>query len=130
MALFPHVAARRIAEFLGGFPHHVPVATDFVDAPILTMYWVLGCEEHDAAVSFVQLRAEADRGEDVEGGEACEACGLRTDDIEDAEFSVLGIRLYGVFPRLPRTDDVTELIGDVTVIRNCRACVGRRSIMW
>ena len=72
MALFPHVAARRIAEFLGGFPHHVPVATDFVDAPILTMYWVLCFEEQDAAVSFAQLRAEADRGEDVEGGEACE----------------------------------------------------------
>ena len=130
MALFPHVAARHIAEFLGGFPYHVPVATDFVDAPILTMYWVLCFEEQDAAVSFVQLRAEADRSEDVEGGEACEACGLRTDDIEDAEFSVLGIRLYGVFPRLPRTDAVTELIGDVTVIRNCRACVGCRSIMW
>ena len=130
MALFPHVAARRIAEFLGGFPHHVPVATDFVSAPILTMYWVLCFEEQDAAVSFVQLRAEADRGEDVEGGEACEACGLRTDDIEDAEFSVLGIRLYGVFPRLPRTDAVTELIGDAMVTRNCRACAGCRSIMW
>ena len=130
MALSPHVAARRIAEFLEGFPHHVPVATDFVDAPILTMYWVLCFEEQDAAVSFVQLRAEADRGEDVEGGEACELCGLRTDDIEDAEFSVLGIRLYGFFPRLPRTDAVTELIGDVTVIRNCRACVVCRSIMW
>ena len=75
-------------------------------------------------------RAEADRGEDVEGGEACEACGLRTDDIEDAEFSVLSIRLHGVFPRLPRTDAVTELIGDATVIRNCRAWVGCRSIMW
>ena len=130
MALFPHVAARRIAEFLGGFPHHAPVATDFVDAPILTMYWVLCFEEQDAAVSFAQLRAEADRDEDVEGGEACEACGLRTSDIGDAEFSVLSIRLYGVFPRLPRTGAVTDLIGDATVIRNCRACEGCRSIMW
>ena len=130
MALFPHVAARRIAEFLGGFPHHVPAATDFVDVPILTMHWVLGEFEQDAAVSFARLREEADHDEDVEGGEVCEACGLRTDDIEDAEFSVLGIRLYGVFPRLPRTDAVTELIGDVAVIRNCRACVGCRSIMW
>ena len=130
MALFPHVAARRIAEFLGGFPQHVPVATDFVDVPILTMYWVLGFEEQDAAVSFAQLRAEADRDEDVEGGEACEACGLRTDDIEDAEFRILSIRMYGVFPRLPRTDAVTELIGDAMVIRTCRACEGCRSIMW
>ena len=130
MALFPHVAARRIAEFLAGFPQHVPVATDFVDAPILTMYWVLGFAEQDAAVSFAQLREEADRDEDVESGEACEACGLRTDDIEEAEFSVVGIRLYGVFPRLPRTDAVTELIEDAMVIRNRRACVGCRSIMW
>ena len=130
MAFFPHVAARRIAEFLGGFPHHVPAATDFVEVPILTMYWVLGEFEQDAAVSFARLREEADHDEDVEGGEVCEACVLRTDDIEEAEFSVLSIRLYGVVPRLPRTDAVIGLIGDAMVTRTCRACEGCRSIMW